>query len=106
EAATFFTFGIEGETYSIEDGKVKYDMPQTKEDIEEEGWRTGAVWQVRDVTYNAQLLELGGQDGLDTMEAFEEVLSKEGLEGIGFYPQLESSAKFPDLGFPGGDVGP
>ncbi|MNV96553.1 hypothetical protein D3C71_1915750 [compost metagenome] len=45
-------------------------------------------------------------DGKTTLKAFDEILSKEGLPGIGFYPDLSSFAKFPDLAAPQPDVGP
>ncbi|MEF3305981.1 extracellular solute-binding protein [Paenibacillus sp. GYB003] len=105
EAETFFTFGIEGDTYTKEGGKINYKFPKTKEETEEEGFRSGTLWAVHDSTYNKPRLELN-DDGKATLKAFDDVLSKEGLPGIGFYPELNSFSKYPDLAAPQPDVGP
>ncbi|MDQ1912585.1 extracellular solute-binding protein [Paenibacillus sp. GD4] len=105
EAEKFFTFGIEGDTYTTENGAIKYKFPQTKEETEEEGFRSGTLWAAHDATYNKMRLELD-QNGKDTLKAFDEVLAKEGLGGIGFYPDLTAFTKFPDLAAPQQDVGP
>jgi putative aldouronate transport system substrate-binding protein len=47
-----------------------------------------------------------GGNGQDLLKAFDDVLNKEGLPGIGFYPDLASSSKYPDLSSPQPDVGP
>ncbi|MFD0675472.1 MULTISPECIES: extracellular solute-binding protein [unclassified Paenibacillus] len=104
EAAKFFTFGIEGDTYTMENGKVNYKFPKTKEENEEEGFRS-TLWGAQDSTYNKVRLEMD-DNGRDTLKAFDEVLAKEGLPGIGFNPELSSFAKFPDLATPQQDVGP
>lgn len=36
EAKTFVTYGIEGDTYTIENGEIKYKYPETQEEIYEE----------------------------------------------------------------------
>ncbi|MCC3374543.1 extracellular solute-binding protein [Cohnella sp. REN36] len=106
EAENFFTFGIEGDTYTKgADGKIDYKFPQTKEEQEEESFRSGTLWAVHDSTYNKLRLELN-EDGRATLKAFDEVLSKEGLPGIGFYPELNTFSKYPDLAAPQPDVGP
>jgi putative aldouronate transport system substrate-binding protein len=106
EAETFFTFGIEGDTYTKDSsGKITYNFPTTKEATEEEGFRSGTIWAVHDSTYNKPRLELN-EDGKATLKAFDEILSKEGLPGIGFYPDLSTFTKFPDLAAPQPDVGP
>ncbi|MNI05381.1 Lipoprotein LipO precursor [compost metagenome] len=106
EAETFFNFGIEGDTYTKDSsGKINYKFPATKEDIDEEGFRSGTMWAVHDSTYNKPRLELN-EDGRATLKAFDEVLAKEGLSGIGFYPDLSTFSKFPDLAAPQPDVGP
>jgi putative aldouronate transport system substrate-binding protein len=46
------------------------------------------------------------QNGKDILNAFDNVLGKEGLPGIGFYPDLAAFAKYPDLASPQPDVGP
>lgn len=106
DAETFFTFGIEGDTYTKDaSGKINYKFPVTKEDTEEEGWRSGTIWAVHDSTYNKPRLELN-EDGQATLKAFDTVLTKEGLPGIGFYPELTSFSQYPDLAAPQPDVGP
>jgi len=106
EAETFFTFGIEGDNYTKDAaGKINYKFPVTKEDIEEEGFRSGTLWAVHDSTYNKPRLELN-DDGKATLKAFDDVLANEGLSGIGFYPDLSTFSKYPDLAAPQPDVGP
>ncbi|WP_028611427.1 extracellular solute-binding protein [Paenibacillus harenae] len=106
EAEEFFTFGIEGDTYTKDaSGLVTYKFPVTKEQQEEEGWRSGTIWAVHDATYNKLRLDLN-EDGKATLAAFDDVLSQEGLPGIGFYPELSSFSKYPDLAAPSPDVGP
>ncbi|WP_159886766.1 type 2 periplasmic-binding domain-containing protein [Paenibacillus puerhi] len=105
EAEKFFTFGIEGDTYTVENGAIKYKFPATKEETEEEGFRSGTLWGSQNATYNKARLSLD-ENGRDTIKAFDEVLAKEGLGGIGFYPDLTSAAKYPDLAAPSQDVGP
>jgi len=104
EAERFFTFGIEGDTYKIENGKVQYTIPTEKEALDEEGWRSGTLWAIRDAIYNKPRMELDPA-GPDILKAFDTVLKTEGLPGIGFYPDLEAFAKYPDL-TPTGDTGP
>ncbi|WP_028548185.1 extracellular solute-binding protein [Paenibacillus sp. UNC451MF] len=96
EAETFFTFGIEGDTYTVKDGKISYKLPQTKDAIEEEGWRSGTLWGAHDATANRMRLALD-QNGRDTLYALDHIVMKEGLPGIGFNPDLISFAKYPDL---------
>ncbi|MBW7455466.1 extracellular solute-binding protein, partial [Paenibacillus sepulcri] len=106
EAEEFFTFGVEGDTYTKDaGGAVSYKFPETKEQQEEEGWRSGTLWAVHDSTYNKLRLELN-EDGQATLDAFDNVLSQEGLSGIGFYPELSTFSKYPDLAAPQPDVGP
>ncbi|TVY09038.1 extracellular solute-binding protein [Paenibacillus cremeus] len=105
EAEKFFSVGIEGENYKMENGKINYKTPVTKEEVEEEGFRSGTLWAAQNATYNKVRLQLD-QNGQDTLKAFDNVLSKEGLPGIGFYPDLNTFAKFPDLASPGQDAGP
>jgi putative aldouronate transport system substrate-binding protein len=106
EAETFFTFGIEGDTYTKDaSGNINYKFPTTKEETDEEGFRSGTMWAVHDSTYNKPRLLLN-EDGKATLKAFDEVLTKEGLPGIGFYPDLSTFSKFPDLAAPQPDVGP
>ncbi|WP_397328580.1 extracellular solute-binding protein [Paenibacillus arenilitoris] len=106
EAERFFSVGIEGDTYTLDaGGAISYKFPATKEEQEEESWRSGTMWAVHDATYNRLRLALN-EDGKATLEAFDNVLSQEGLPGIGFYPELNAFSKYPDLAAPQPDVGP
>lgn len=106
DAETYFSFGIEGENYTKDaNGNINYKFPTTKDDLEEESFRSGTLWAVHDSTYNKPKLQMN-EDGKATLKAFDEVLTKEGLSGIGFYPDLTTFAKFPDLAAPQPDVGP
>ncbi|MFE4572106.1 extracellular solute-binding protein [Paenibacillus chitinolyticus] len=104
EAEEFFTFGIEGDTYTKENGKINYKQPKTKEEIDEANYRQTTLWMVHDLTYNKKLSELT-EDGKDMVKAFDNVLSKEGVGGITFTTSLASFTKYPDLAS-GGDTGP
>ncbi|KIL39005.1 ABC transporter substrate-binding protein [Gordoniibacillus kamchatkensis] len=107
EAEKFFTFGIEGENYTLDNGKMNYKIPTTKEEQEEESFRQGTLWMGQDATLSPprKRLELD-QNGKDVLSAFDNVLNMEGLPGIGFYPDLTAFAKYPDLAPPQPDVGP
>jgi putative aldouronate transport system substrate-binding protein len=106
EAETYFTFGIEGDNYTKDaSGKINYKFPTNNDESSEEGFRSGTLWAVHDSTYNKLRLELN-DDGKATLRAFDEVLAKEGLSGIGFYPDLATFSKYPDLATPSPDVGP
>lgn len=106
EAETFFSVGIEGDTYTKDSsGAINYKFPKTAEETDEEGFRSGTLWAVHDSTYNKMRLQLD-DNGKTTLKAFNDVLSKEGLSGIGFYPELSTFSKFPDLAAPQPDVGP
>ncbi|MBE1441449.1 extracellular solute-binding protein [Paenibacillus sp. OAS669] len=96
EAERFFTFGIEGDTYTIVNGRIQYQFPQTKEAIEEEGWRSGTLWGAHDAVANRMRLQLD-QNGRDTLFALDHIVKHEGLPGIGFNPDLISFAKYQDL---------
>lgn len=107
EAEKFFTFGIEGQNYTVDNGKINYKIPTSKEEQEEESFRAGTLWMGQDATLNPprKRLELD-QNGKDQLAVFDNVLDKEGLPGIGFYPDLATFSKYPDLASPQPDVGP
>lgn len=106
EAETFFTFGIEGDNYTLENGQINYKIPATAEEQEEESFRTGMLWMGQDSTLlpARKRLELN-DDGQSLLDAFDNVLNKEGLGGIGFYPDLTTYSQYPDLSATG-DTGP
>src|SRR5690606_25566976 len=87
-------------------GKINYKTPATEEEKQEEGWRSGQIHMIKDAPISRLRTELDEKYGRIVLDAFDNILATEGRGGIGFYPELESSAKFPELGFPGQDVGP
>ncbi|MGF7048231.1 putative aldouronate transport system substrate-binding protein [Paenibacillus sp. DS2015] len=95
EAKRFYSFGIEGENYTVKDGKVDYKLPEGKAAEDEQSYRGLLLW-VGDATVNRERTELlpGGQDLLN---ALDDTLTKEGVGGIGFIPELEAFGQYPDL---------
>ena len=104
EADMFFSFGIEGENYTMENGNVNYKWPVTKQEVDEAGFRANQLWFVHELTYNKKQTALT-EDGQDVIKAFSDVLSNEGRGGITFMANLNSFSKFPDLASTG-DTGP
>jgi putative aldouronate transport system substrate-binding protein len=96
EGEKFFTFGIKGENYTEENGKINYKAPTTSIQADEEIYRQELIWMVRDTTYNKAALSLT-KEGQDLIKTFDTVLNKEGRDGITFEPTLESYLKNPDL---------
>lgn len=101
EAEKFFTFGIEGENYTVENGKINYKAPKNAQEADEETYRQVLLWFVQDTTYNKGALSLT-PEGQDLMKMYDTVLAKEGRDGIMFDPPLESYKKNPDV-VPGSD---
>jgi putative aldouronate transport system substrate-binding protein len=104
EAERYFLFGIEGQTYSVENGQVKFTPPTTAEAIEDNGFRS-MFWLVHDNVYNKASEELT-PDGREMMKAMDTVVAKEGLGSVRFLPALQSFSKFPDVAPQADDVGP
>ncbi|MNI34112.1 Lipoprotein LipO precursor [compost metagenome] len=104
EAEKYFSFGIEGDTYTMENGKLNFKQPTTAEQIDEDGFR-GSFWFVHDIIYNKAKEELT-PEGRDMMKALDTIVSKEGLGAVRYVPTLESFAKYPELAPTGDDVGP
>ncbi|MCU6707524.1 extracellular solute-binding protein [Paenibacillus sp. J5C_2022] len=106
EASMFYTFGIEGETYSVDrDGSIDYyGAPVTLEEQDEEVWRSGTLWLITDSAINRDKIATM-KYGQEIIHAMDHTLRKEGLGGIGFYPELPAFMKYPTLA-PQQDVGP
>jgi putative aldouronate transport system substrate-binding protein len=104
EANMFFTYGIEGDTYTIENGKVKYKDPTNKEEQEEQDHR-GSLHSAHESTVNRLKMQTD-PNGPYILNAFDTILAHEGLEGIGFAPDLSILAKYPDAASPGSDAPP
>lgn len=98
EAYRFFTYGWEGETYTSENGQINYKQPQTPEEVSIERYRTYWLWLVQDQTFSGTkgLLELT-PEGKELVNMIENVLAKEGRDGIRFEPPLESFQNNPDI---------
>ncbi|MBB3126638.1 putative aldouronate transport system substrate-binding protein [Paenibacillus rhizosphaerae] len=95
EAQRFFSFGIEGDTYTEDHGTIAYHFPKTREEQDEETFRE-LLWLTHDLTINRARTKLvpGGEDLLHALDA---TLPKEGLGSIVFVPELESFSAYPDL---------
>lgn len=104
EAAKFFSVGVEGENYTMDNGKINYKTPKTSNEVDEEGWREN-LWFSHESTYNHVRAELS-DDGKAVKAAFDNVLSKEGRGNITFAPDLAAFSKYPDLAPTGTDTTP
>ena len=96
EAETFFTFGIEGEDYTVENGEINYTQPKSIEENDREVFRSAWLWMVKDGVYTKGLLELT-PEGQELMGIFDTITVKEGRSGIEFDPPLESFTSYPAL---------
>ncbi|WP_240417412.1 extracellular solute-binding protein [Paenibacillus periandrae] len=96
EAEKFFTFGIEGETFKTVDGKIEYKAPTEPQAVDEERYRQAFLWMVQDTTYNKGTLSLT-EDGKKLMSTYDNMLAKEGRDGIQFEPRLDALIKNPDI---------
>lgn len=96
EAETFFTFGIEEEDYTIENGDINYIEPETIAESDKEIYRSTWLWLITDAVYTKGLLELT-PEGQALMNSFDEITAKEGRSGIAFDPPLDSFTNFPGL---------
>lgn len=96
EGQNFFTFGIEGENYKVENDKIIYTTPVNDEQILEENYRVNWLPLVYDGAFNRVLLE-NSPGGDELLNVFDTITSKEGREGIVFSPPLKTYEKYPDL---------
>lgn len=96
EAEKFFTFGVEGETYTVENGEIKYTAPTETQAVDEERYRQAFLWMVQDTTYNKGALGLT-EEGRKLIEVYDNILANEGRDGIDFEPRLEALKKNPDI---------
>jgi putative aldouronate transport system substrate-binding protein len=104
EAEKFFTFGVEGETYTTDNGKINYKAPTEATGVDEERYRQAFLWLVQDTTYNKGSLELTDA-GKSLIKVYDSILAKEGRDGIQFDPRLEALVKNPDVA-PNSDTAP
>jgi len=96
EAATFFTFGWEGETYTKDGDKINYKQPANADEVNVERYRTYWLWLVQDQTYVKGLMEQT-PEGQDLMKVYDTTLANEGRDGIKFEPRLQAFQDNPDI---------
>ncbi|TDF96574.1 extracellular solute-binding protein [Paenibacillus piri] len=96
EAEQFFTFGVEGENYTMDNGKINYKTPTDPAGIDEERYRQAFLWMVQDTTYNKGTLSLT-EEGKQLIGTYDNMLAKEGRDGIQFEPRLDGYVKNPDI---------
>jgi putative aldouronate transport system substrate-binding protein len=96
EAEKFFTFGIEGETFKTVDGKIEYKTPTEPQAVDEERYRQAFLWMVQDTTYNKGTLSMT-EEGKKLINIYDNMLAKEGRDGIQFTPGLDALIKNPDI---------
>jgi len=96
EAKKFFTFGVEGETFTESGGSITYVQPTEIQAIDEERYRTAFLWLVQDTTYNEGILSLT-DEGKELIEIYNTTLASEGRDGITFEPRLDALQENPDI---------
>ncbi|MCR2802695.1 extracellular solute-binding protein [Paenibacillus soyae] len=96
EAELFFSFGIEGEDYQVVNGEPKFEVPTDTEGTDKLRYLNYWLWMVQDTTYNKMVSSLS-DSGLQMIDAFDNMLSKEGRRGIEFDPRLDALIQNPDL---------
>src|SRR5699024_4740514 len=102
EAETFFTYGIEGDTYTLDDdGNINYEIKDDSAFEQEQVFRNSWLWMIRDETYTEGILELT-EEGQELLRVFDEVLTEEGRSGLIMTEGLEALNNNPDIQ-PGSD---
>lgn len=96
QAELFFSYGIEGEDYQLVNGEPSFEVPTDTEGTDKMRYLNYWLWMVQDTTYNKRVSSLS-DTGLQMIDAFDNMLSKEGRSGIEFDPRLEALVKNPDL---------
>ena len=96
DADEFFAFGVEGENYTKENGKVKFEYPTEPTEVQRLSFRTGYMFNfVENKAYNKLLLPYLPY-GKEMMSWFENIAPN---EGVHWYDpgNLASFDKYPDL---------
>src|SRR5699024_9218307 len=97
EAETFFTYGIEGDTYTLDDdGNINYEIKDDSAFEQEQVFRNSWLWMIRDETYTEGILELT-EEGQELLRVFDEVLTEEGRSGLIMTEGLEALNNNPDI---------
>jgi putative aldouronate transport system substrate-binding protein len=87
EAVKFFNFGIEGENYTMDNGKMNYKYPTDKAGLDDQGMR-GFFSFIKDPTFKDGVETLT-PEGQRTKEQQINIVDKEGRNGISFNPELK-----------------
>src|SRR5699024_2635621 len=96
EGQEFFTYGIEGEDYTKENGEINYELKDDEQFINTQDYRTSWLWMVRDDTYTEGILELT-EEGRKFITIFDDILAHEGHGTIQFSGGLEVFKNNPDI---------
>lgn len=96
EAKLFFSFGLEGVDYTIENGKPQYKQPETNEELDKQRYLNYWLWMVQDTTYNELVLSQT-EEGRALIEVYDTILANEGRDGYEFQPPLEAWVNNPDI---------
>ncbi|MCK9862179.1 extracellular solute-binding protein [Paenibacillus sp. ATY16] len=96
QAELFFSYGIEGEDYQNNGGTISYTPPTDEAGTNKQRFLNYWLWMVQDTTYNKRIAELT-DSGKQMVDAFDNLLTKEGRGGIEFDPRLEAFVSYPDL---------
>ncbi|WP_127582102.1 extracellular solute-binding protein [Paenibacillus koleovorans] len=96
EGKNFFTYGGD---------PAQYKAPANKKEEDEEGYRVGWLWMVKERDFNNPLAILREPSGPGLVKAFENILSKEGRDSIKFMLPLKALSANPDIN-PGVDTPP
>lgn len=103
EAETFFTYGIEDDTYTINaQGEIDYKMDKSVEAFDEQNFRNNWLWLVKDSTYTEGILTIT-DEGKEIINIIDNILANEGRSSIQFEPALEALINNPDIQ-PGSDT--
>ncbi|MFF2482270.1 extracellular solute-binding protein [Paenibacillus sp. NPDC058071] len=96
QAELFFSFGIENEDYKVENGQPVFEVPTDTAGTDKMRYLNYWLWLVQDTTYNKRVSELS-ESGKQIIDAFDNMLSKEGRRGLEFEPRLDALVQYPDL---------
>lgn len=96
EGQEFFTYGIEGDTYTKNNGEIHYELRDDEQFLLEQDYRTSWLWMVRDSTYTKGILELT-EEGQELINIFDDILAHEGHGTLVFPGGLEVFNDNPDI---------
>lgn len=96
EADLFFSFGIEGEDYTVSNGEVQWTMPTDDAGVDKMQYLNDWLYLVKDTTYNRRVLEQT-EEGRKMIELYDTVLANEGRDGYQFVPRLQAWVDNPQI---------